>query len=387
MGRHLEGRETLRRVLALPGGSPQARARALQAVSLVERPRACLVHPSAQCAAAADESLQIFEAIGDRRRAAFSRLLLSVEGVADTSRADMRALLEDADREFAALNDDWGQAVAGFVRMETLAKRGDEPGFRAASADATARFRALADGWGLSAVLYHCGWALSRFGHHAEAVPVLEEAIEVASRAGVHNTAQWATADLGLALLSLGRIDDASACFARLGSVSDQVGDDAGRILATYGDAVLAQRRGDLTTARALFDRAYGAFQRLGVRLATGLALAGRTACDERAGDLSAARDGYATLVQLGQSAGEVGLVATGLEGLARAAAADDDATRAAELLGRASGLRQTYDRPRTPQEQADAARTAAAARSTLDAPAYAAAAERGAASGLHGSG
>ena len=181
MGRHLDGRETLRRVLALPGGSPHARARALQAVSLVERPRACLVHPSAQCAAAADESLQIFEAIGDRRRAAFSRLLLSVEGVADTSRADMRALLEDADREFAALKDDWGQAVAGFVRMETLAKRGDEPGFRAASADATARFRALGDGWGLSAVLYHCGWALSRFGHHAEAVPVLEEAIGVAS--------------------------------------------------------------------------------------------------------------------------------------------------------------------------------------------------------------
>ena len=88
--------------------------------------------------------------------------------------------------------------------METLAKRGDEPGFRAASADATARFRALGDGWGLSAVLYHRGWALSRFGHHAEAVPVLEEAIEVASRAGVHNTAQWATADLGLGAAVVG---------------------------------------------------------------------------------------------------------------------------------------------------------------------------------------
>ena len=123
------------------------------------------------------------------------------------------------------------------------------------------------------------------------------------------------------------------------------------------------------------------------MRLATGLALAGRTACDERAGDLSSARDGYAALVELGQSAGEVGLVATGLEGLARAAAAEDDPARAAELLGRASWLRQTYDRPRTPQEQGDAARTAAAARSTLDAPAYAEAAERGAASGLHGSG
>jgi tetratricopeptide (TPR) repeat protein len=209
----------------------------------------------------------------------------------------------------------------------------------------------------------------------------------VAGRAGVHNTVQWATADLGLALLSLGRIAEASTCFARVGTVSDQVGDDAGKVLATYGEAVLAQRRGDQTTARPLFEWAHGAFQRLGVRLATGLALAGMAACDEQAGDLSAARDGYAALVALGESAGEVGLIATGLEGLARAAAADDDATRAAELLGRATWLRETYDRPPTPQERVDAARTAAAARSRLDVRAYAAAAERGAESGLHGSG
>ncbi|MGS0684293.1 BTAD domain-containing putative transcriptional regulator [Nakamurella sp. GG22] len=66
LGRHLEGREVLRRVIALPGGSPHSRARALQAVSLVERPRACLVHPSAQCAAAARESLHVFHLVGDR---------------------------------------------------------------------------------------------------------------------------------------------------------------------------------------------------------------------------------------------------------------------------------------------------------------------------------
>ena len=59
----------------------------------------------------------------------------------------------------------------------------------------------------------------------------------VAGRAGVYNTVQWATADLGLALLSLGRVEEASACFERVGSVSDQVGDDAGRTLATYGEA------------------------------------------------------------------------------------------------------------------------------------------------------
>jgi hypothetical protein len=209
----------------------------------------------------------------------------------------------------------------------------------------------------------------------------------VASRTGVHNTAQWATADLGLTLLSLGRVQDASACFARVGSVSDQVGDDVGTVLATYGDAVVAQRRGDHASARPLFEHAHAAFERLGVRLATGLALAGLAACDEHTGDLSSARRGYTTLVTLGQSAGEFGLVATGLEGLARAAAVDEDPARALELLARASRLRRTYDRPPTPEEQVAAERTAAAARSALDEPAYAAATRRGAGSGLDAGG
>jgi hypothetical protein len=94
-----------------------------------------------------------------------------------------------------------GRAVAAFVRMEKLTYHADLVSVRAAAADATTRFRALNDGWGLSAVLYHYGWALTRFGAPADAVPVLQEAIDVASAAGVYNTAQWATADLGLALL------------------------------------------------------------------------------------------------------------------------------------------------------------------------------------------
>ena len=38
------------------------------------------------------------------------------------------------------------------------------------------------------------------------------------SAAGVYNTVQWATADLGLALLSLGRVDEAAAYFTRAGA-------------------------------------------------------------------------------------------------------------------------------------------------------------------------
>ncbi|HXV94134.1 MAG TPA: BTAD domain-containing putative transcriptional regulator, partial [Pseudonocardia sp.] len=103
MGRHLEGRGILRRVMALPGGTPDARARAMQAVSLVERPRACIVHPSAQCAAAARDSLRVFDETGDRHRAAFSRLLLAIEGVGGVGSApdvDAAGLLEQADQEF-----------------------------------------------------------------------------------------------------------------------------------------------------------------------------------------------------------------------------------------------------------------------------------------------
>ena len=72
-------------------------------------------------------------------------------------------------------------------------------------------FRRLGGGWRLSAVLYHRGWGLARFGRHAEAVSVYQEAIDVADSAGVYNTVQWATADLGLTLLALGRVDEASA--------------------------------------------------------------------------------------------------------------------------------------------------------------------------------
>jgi predicted ATPase/DNA-binding SARP family transcriptional activator len=361
LGRHLEGREVLRRVMALPGGSSHSRARALQAVSLVERPRGCIVHPSAQCAAAARESLTVFRQDGDRGRAAFSELLLAVEGVSGGAHADADTALQRADNEFAELGDDWGRAVAAFVRMETLTYHADLASVRAAAADATTRFRALKDGWGLSAVLYHFGWALTRFGVPGDAVPVLQEAIDVANEAGVYNTAQWATADLGLALLALGRVDEAAAYFTRAGTARDEVGDDAGSILHTYGQAVLSATRGDHPAARALFVRAHDGFRRLGVAAPTGLALAGIAAADEHLGDTGAAQDGYQRLLEHAETSGEMGLTAAALEGLARAALTNREPARAAELLARAAAVRDTYDRPATPIDAEAITATAAA--------------------------
>jgi tetratricopeptide (TPR) repeat protein len=224
---------------------------------------------------------------------------------------------------------------------------------------------------------------LARFGRHAEAVGVYQEAIDVADSAGVYNTVQWATADLGLTLLALGRVDEASACFIRAGAVSDQVGDDAGKVLATYGEAIIAQQNGDHATARPLFDSACRDLEKLGVPLAAGQALAGVAGCDEAAGDAAAARAGYQRLVTIGEAAGEVGLLAAGLEGLARASMAGGDAYQAATLLGRATWLRATYDRPPAPGEQAAAGRVEAAARAALGDHRYDAAARQGADMGI----
>jgi predicted ATPase/DNA-binding SARP family transcriptional activator len=377
LGRHLEGRQILRRVMTLPGGSPHARARAMQAVSLVERPRACIVHPSEQCAAAAEDSLRVFEAVGDRPRAALSRLLLAVEGVGANPRVEAAALLDEADHEFAVLEDPWGRAVVAFVRMEIQFKRGTEVAARQAATEAVDLFRALEDGWGLSGVLYHYGYGVQRFGAYADAVPILAEAIEVAAAAGVHNTVQWATADLGLAHLALGQIDEASACFARAGAVSDQVGDHAGRVLGVYAEALLAAQHDDYARAGPLFDSARAGFERLGVWLATGLALAGLADCRLRTGDLEAARERFSELRRLADTTGEIGLLCLALEGTARITIMTDPAA-AAEMIARAAELRTRYDRPASEREMEAALATDGAARGALGDSAYHAAARRG---------
>ena len=187
-------------------------------------------------------------------RAAFSELLLAVEGISGGAHPDADAALQHADHEFAALGDDWGRAVAAFVRMEKLTYHAglvERPG-RGRGRHRTVPCTERRVGAVRGAVPLRLG---PRPGSERRPtpVPVLQEAIDVASAAGVYNTAQWATADLGLALLGLGRVDEAAAYFTRAGTARDEVGDDAGTILHTYGQAVLAAARGDHPAARIPF--------------------------------------------------------------------------------------------------------------------------------------
>ena len=208
LGRHLEGREVLGRLVDSGDGSAPARARALQAVSIVERPRGCLVHPHPRCAETAEESLSIFTSLDDPWHAALSKVLVSVEGVTGAFRERSDAFLAEADEEFSREGDAWGRAVIGFVRLETAMKAGDVAAALRLGPATAAAFRQLEDLWGLSATLYHFGWGLRQFGRFEEGARVLEEAIDVAASAGLWNTVQWAYADLAIEKVSRRRPGD-----------------------------------------------------------------------------------------------------------------------------------------------------------------------------------
>jgi predicted ATPase/DNA-binding SARP family transcriptional activator len=354
LGRHVEGREVLGKLMATPGASQQARARGLQAVSIVERPRACLVHPYPRCAETAAESLRLFEAEGDASRAALSKVLLSVELLNGSDPERFAQLLSEAEEQFSRDADDWGHAVIAFVRLQNFIRRGDEQRTRAMGRTASEAFRRLDDAWGLSAVLYHLGWGLKEFGRYSEAVPVLEQAIAVSTSAGMFNTAQWASADLGVALLALGEREAAAAAFDRAAAASEDVGDAAGVVLAGLGRATIAQIDGDSGTARLLFEEAVRGLTRLGTPLWGGHALAGVAWCDWRDGLLEEAADRYGQVHAMGEQNDEPTLLATGLEGMARIASSSGQDEQATSRLHEAALVRQRASRPAPPHERAE---------------------------------
>jgi predicted ATPase/DNA-binding SARP family transcriptional activator len=354
LGRHLEGREILARLLEQGGASSAARARALQAVSLVERPRACLVHPSPRCAETAQESLAIFENLGDPSRAALSRVLLAVEGVTGAQAERAEELLHEAHAQFARDGDQWGEAVIGFVRMETALKSGDQEAAVPIGRATAAAFRQLDDPWGLSAILYHLGWGLRQFGRYEEGSRVLEEAIDVASSARLYNTVQWALADLAVAQLHLGNVDLARELFDQASAASEYIGDGAGSVLAVYGYALLAQVRGKWGEAQERFAAAHEGFGTLGTPVPAGLALAGLARCEEAEGNPDLAKGRYVQVLATGRAVGEPSLIATALEGLARLAASNNEAAEAKRLLGEATVVRERSSRPAPPHELRD---------------------------------
>ena len=259
-------------------------------MSIVERPRGCLVHPHPRCAETAEKSLSIFTSLDDPWHAALSKVLVSVEGVTGAFRERSDALLAEADEEFSREDDAWGRAVIGFVRLETAMKAGDvDTALRLGPATAAA-FRQLEDLWGLSATLYHFGWGLRQFGRFEEGARSPGGGHR---RRRVRRTVEHRAVGLrgpghreGLTSETWG---PRATCSTGRATASQEVGDGAGEVLAVHGYGLLAEVDADWPGARQRYEEAVRGFERLGTPVWAGIALAGQGRCAEALGELTAA--------------------------------------------------------------------------------------------------
>jgi hypothetical protein len=116
-------------------------------------------------------------------------------------------------------------------------------------------------------------------------------------------------------------------------------------VLAAYGHGLLALQDGDLDEAERLLADAGDGFASLRTPVWEGWTLVTRARCLELRGDPPAARALYDAARALGVQAGEPGLTASALEGLARTTV--DDAELAGQLGREAADVRERLGRPR----------------------------------------
>ena len=362
VGRQTEGRSELVAVLdAASGGSSLGRARVLQALSLALRPAGCIVHPSSEAAEAARQSLELFAGANDPARAAISRLLLAVEGVAGGDIAGCLAQVAAAREALSPSGDLWGQALADFVEMEILLRNGaDERALPLAEA-AIASFEDLGDDWGRSAVPMHLGAGLRLAGRTEEAVTVLHRALRVCRAAGLENNVARVYVELGGAAADVGNTDEAFRWYAESERVARSLGNDTMLSLASLGYGIVARLRGDPREARRRFTDALDVTGRAGMVTESVAALTGLAGAQLDSGDLGEAAATLARAAEAVGTVGEPGIRAGVLEQRARLALAHGHSADADALLAEASSLRGGAARPPTALERRDAHEVAVA--------------------------
>jgi predicted ATPase/DNA-binding SARP family transcriptional activator len=359
------GRRVAAMLAAAPGGSPAARARALQALAVAARPGACIVHPNPDCAAAAGQSRALFVELGDTFRAALSDTLAAVEAIGGPETAAAFTVLAEADREFTRDGEAWCAALADFVRLELHAGTGDLDAATADGRHALAAFRVLGDQWGVSAIQFHLGMALHRAGRLEEALAMYEGALASVRDVGPANTVQYALAGAGHVTLLLGDTDRAEQLFTESHAVARRLGAE-GNPRAAVGEGLLARERGAPGAARERLTFAQQLLAGLTEKPEwTAVALVGLGHLAEADGDLDSAEFFHRRAWQTAPGH------AAALEGLACVAAARGDAEATAGLLGAAAAWRRERHWPASRLERVDAERAEHGARAVLSDSAF----------------
>ncbi|MFC0864045.1 BTAD domain-containing putative transcriptional regulator [Sphaerimonospora cavernae] len=172
-GLRYEGDRALTALLETGGGSTAARALALQGIGVLS-----VYYPTPRSHAAVEESLALFEEIGDRRNAAISRLTMVWAGQYGGDADEYRRMIAKGRDELGDSDDGWWQAMTHYLEAALTLRLGEFEESARQWRHSIGLLRSTRDLMLGSAALAHLGVALREAGRHAEARAVLEEAVD-----------------------------------------------------------------------------------------------------------------------------------------------------------------------------------------------------------------
>jgi predicted ATPase/class 3 adenylate cyclase len=283
----------------------------------------------------AQESLALFQELGDRRGIALS---LDRLGMAAWRRGDFsaaRVLMEEDRALFREVGDRDRVAWSLFTLGLLNNKQGKYTRASALFEESLALFRELGNKRGIAASLTQlAGTLFVSQGNQAMIYPLLEEGL----------------------------------------SLDREVGDKEGIAVSSLLLGWVALKQGDVATARARVEESLVLYREMEQRegMAESLSLLGRV--EATRGDYAFARAFYEESLAMAQEIGDKELIASGLEGLASVVAAQGEPAWAARLWGTAEALREAIGAPLQPIEQSDYDHAVAAVRDQLGEEAFASA-------------
>jgi tetratricopeptide (TPR) repeat protein len=277
--------------------------------------------------ALAQESLELFRKLGDRRGIALS-----------LDRAGMAA---------------W--------------RRGNFPAARALMEEALALFKEVGDQDRVAWSLFTLGLLNNKQGKYSKAYELLRESLALFRKSG--NKRGIAASLTQLAGTLFVSQSEQSLIYPLLEeglSLDREVGDKEGMAVSSLLLAWVALRQGDIATARARVKQSLSLYKEMEHRegMAEAFSLLGRV--EASSGDHTFARTLYQESLSMAQEIGDRELMASGMEGLASSVAAQGEPAWAAQLWGNAEELRKAIGAPLQPIERAGYDHAVIAARKSL---------------------
>ena len=323
-GHRYEGLGFLERVLARSAEvATDVRAKALLAAARL----AFIQSNYNRGEALAQESLELFRKLGDRRGIALS-----------LDRAGMAA---------------W--------------RRGNFPAAGVLMEEALALFQEIGDQDRVAWSLFTLGLLNNKQGEYDRAYVLLQESLALFRKSGnKRGIAASLTQMAGTLFVSLSEQSLIYPLLEEGLSLDREVGDKEGMAVSSLLLAWVALRQGDIAMARTRVEQSLGLYKEMEHRegVAEALSLLGRV--EASSGDHAFARTLYEESLAMAQEIGDRELMASGLEGLASSVAVQGEVAWAAQLWGTAEALREAIGAPIQPVERAGYDQAVTAARKSL---------------------